>query len=161
MNMRTPASAIAITTILLSMSCKSRTVPSGTSLEFITVDTANRMISSYLNSINAANNDTDLRSVIINADEMRSYLADTSIKDFKIMLAHTQAFINSGKKDQNSGYRSNALTFIIAGVNRNGNYVYFNEDNTNKVLDRGRHCPTNCPAGNASSPIFPTSSESR
>lgn len=161
MNITMTAAALGTATLLTCMSCSSRTVPSTPSVEFIGLDTANRMISSYLNSINAGINDTDLRSLIINADEMRTYLEDTTIREFKIMLAHTQAYINSGKQNQNAGYRSNALTFIIAGINRFGDYVFFEEDNQSKVLDRGRHCPANCPAGNAASPIFPAISNSK
>jgi len=107
----------------------------------IPVDTANKMILSYLNSINYQSDDTKLRSLIYNADSLRKYLSDTSIKNVKLMFAHTQDYINSGGLNVNCGYTAGALTIIIAGYNAAGNYVTPN----NTVADRAIPCPTVCP----------------
>jgi hypothetical protein len=115
--------------------------------QFISVDSANKMISSYLNSINYQHNDTELRSIIINADSLRSMLSATTseggkIVNVKLMFAHTLNYINSGGKDQNAGYQSGALTLIIAGYDSSGKYLYI--PYKNMVLDYSMPCPTNC-----------------
>jgi hypothetical protein len=112
---------------------------------FITIETANEMISSYLSSINFTANDSDVFSYTINADSLRAYLADASIKNIKIIMAHSMAYINAGHVGQNAGYQTGALTLILAGYNSSGNYVYYN----GMVMDHAAPCPYTCPAGNA------------
>lgn len=127
--------------------------------DFIRVDTANKMIASYLNSINYTQNDTDLRSLIIDADTLRTYLANSSIKKVKIMFAHTLAYINSGHGNQPAGYKNTALTTVIAGYDASGNYVFYRypESSVDMVLDHSMPCPTNCPtSGTAASDLLPT-----
>src|ERR1700761_9069972 len=41
---------------------------------FIPIDSANRMISSYLESIDYTHNDSDLRSIIFEADSLEKYI---------------------------------------------------------------------------------------
>ncbi len=130
---------------------------SGGGQPFIGKDSANRMISSYLTSVGAANNDTNLRSLVIDANALRTYLTSTdegkSISRMKIMFAHTQPYINGGGYGRNCGYRSGALTVVLAGIDGNGNYVFFP---TNQVLDFAAPCPTSCPTvGTSSGDIFP------
>src|SRR4051812_7970292 len=48
--------------------------------QFISMNTANAMISSYLTSLGGSANDTDVRSFSVNADQLRAYLADSSVK---------------------------------------------------------------------------------
>lgn len=146
--------------VLLTTACTDRDVKDRThkghshmmtSYEFVPVDSANKMIQSYLNSIGYPTTDTNLLSLSINADSLRSYLSDTAISDVKLMLAHTLAYINGGGKDENCGYKSSALTVIIAGYDKDGNYIYAPN---NMVIDRGVPCPTNCPPGEAAQPLL-------
>lgn len=116
------------------------TINMGNYSRMIPVDTANKMILSYLNSINYQTDDSKIRSLIYNADSLRKYLSDTSIKNIKLMFAHTLDYINSGGQNINCGYDAGALTVVLVGYNRNGNYVTPN----NTVADRSAPCPHNC-----------------
>ena len=117
---------------------------------FIVKDSANKMVSSYLESIDG--DDSALRSLIVDVDSLRRYFSDTSIRQLKIMFAHTLAYINEGNGGKPAGYQSGALTIVMGGVNRLGNYVY---SNTNMVPDRGAPCPHNCfVTGTAASDLF-------
>ena len=113
--------------------------------KFIPLDSANKMISSYLYSINSSYNDSDLRSFTINADSLRSYLDNSDVKNVKLIFAHTLNYINAGYDGVNSGLESGALTIIIAGYDNSGNYVYRN----GMVLDHSKPCPYACPTGQA------------
>lgn len=116
----------------------------------IPIDTANKMINSYLKSLDG--DDANLRSLILNAETLREYLKDSSIKDVKIMFAHTQDYINSGHEGQPSGLKNNALTIVVAGYRSDGTYVL---SSGAKVPDRARPCPTSCPLlGSASKDII-------
>lgn len=112
---------------------------------FIPISVANDMINSYLVSINGNANDSDLKSFTVNADTLRAYLSNTSIKRMKICLAHTKAYINEGYYGVNAGYQAGAITLVFAGYDVSGNYVY----NNGMVLDHCVPCPTNCPSGQA------------
>jgi len=113
--------------------------------EYISVDSANKMLSSYLNSIK--NNDSDLHSITIDADQLRSYLDDKDVKKIKIMLSHKLDYINSGNGNVNCGYNIKGLTFIIAGYDSSNNYVF----NQGMVLDLGTPCPYSCPTNGTAS----------
>jgi len=112
---------------------------------FISVNLANSMINSYLYSINYEYNDTDVRSFSVNADSLRSYLENSSIKKLKLIFAHTPAYINSGKSGEYAGYQSGAITIVIAAYDASGNYIYHN----GQVLDYSAPCPYSCPSGSA------------
>jgi len=128
----------------------------GNSSQMITIDSANKMLQSYLNSINYTGTDTNLTAVIFNADSLRGYLNDTTngkIAFVKLMFAHTLSYINNGGANQNCGYNNNNLTLIVAGYDTLNNYVYYGKG---MVLDRGLPCPSNCPpTGTASNYILP------
>ena len=111
---------------------------------FIPRDSANKMISSYLNSINSSANDSDIRSVILDADALRACLATDSghITHLKVMFAHNLDYINSGKRDVNCGYSKNGLTVVIAGYDAEENYVYLPG---NLVMNHALMCPAMCP----------------
>jgi hypothetical protein len=112
---------------------------------FISTTVANTMISSYLCSINASQNDTDVQSFSINADSLRAYLANSSITNVKLMFAHTMAYVNAGNGCKYAGFQSGALTIVIAAYDANDNYVYYG----GSVLDHCLPCPYSCPSGNA------------
>lgn len=122
---------------------------------FIPADTANKMLSSYLQSINYTHNDTDLQSLIIDVKQLRRYIdsmpGSDTISYLKLMFSHTLGYANSSKANTNAGYNSNALTIIMAACSANGYYMLYSQ---NTVLDYARPCPPICPVGNASSPLI-------
>ena len=121
--------------------------------EYITTDTANKMLKSYLTSISSDSSDTSLHSLILNANCLRDYLNDTTITNVKIMFAHTLDYINKGHGGQNCGYGSGKLTVIIAGYDSAGNYVMHQQ---NMVIEKATPCPPNCDVGgNASNDLLP------
>lgn len=107
---------------------------------FITKDSANKMIGSYLSSLDPSS-DSQLYSLIMDADELREFLEDTTIEGLKIMFAHTLEYINAGNKGQPAGYESGALTIVISGFDVHGNYVYAPGT---KVPDAVKPCPPHC-----------------
>lgn len=137
----------------------SQSIPEAQMNYFIVSDSANRMIKSYLTSIGDTNNvvnNNNLQSLILDADALRAYLNDNSIKKVKIMFAHKLDYINEDHFGQPAGYSPNALTIIVAGYDGNGDYVLAPG---NMVPDRSIPCPTNCPVtGTAANPLLPVSS---
>jgi len=121
----------------------------------ISMDTANRMIGSYLNGINYTVNTNETRSLIYDADVLRDYLNSNpgkSIQQVKFMLAHTQEYTYSTNEGKRPDSNSNALTMIIVGVSANGDYLFMNG---NQVMDFCLLCPANClNTGTAASDIL-------
>jgi hypothetical protein len=118
---------------------------------FINKDTANIMLQSYQASLKTDSN--SLKSLIVDANDLRAYLADSAITNVKLMFAHTLDYIHSGHSGQPCGYQSGALTLILAGYDAEGNYKYFD---VNNVMDHARPCPTLCPTnGTAQYNTFP------
>lgn len=126
-----------------------------TLLTSIPVDSANKMITSYLTSIGGVNStQQNLYSLIVDAGSLRTYLSNPNIKNVKLMFAHTLEYINAGNAGQNCGYGSGKLTLIIAGYDGSGNYVL---DTKNGVEDNLQPCPHNCPtSGTAASNTIST-----
>lgn len=112
------------------------------SVNFIHKDTANRMIQSYITSVDAIDAEEQLYSVMLDADDIRTYLSDTAIHGVKIMFAHTLKYINAGNEGVAAGLESGALTIVMAGYNRGGNYVFAPGM---RVLNNVRPCPPKCP----------------
>jgi len=123
---------------------------------FISQTEANQMISSYIYSINNDTNNNannpDLHALIVNADSLRAYLANPAIKKVKLIYAHTMSYINAGNYGVHAGYSANAMTMILAGIDAQGNFVYFGQ--AQRVLDHVVPCPTSCPAGSAGNDLF-------
>lgn len=107
---------------------------------FITTDQANRMIQSYLTSINYPQRNYELRAVSVNADSLRQYLNDTSIRRIQIMIAHRMDYIKSGGEGKKPPYGKFGLTAIVAGLNSSNNYVY----HIGNVMDNSLPCPDMC-----------------
>src|SRR5690606_29933576 len=119
---------------------------------FISIDTANVMLSSFLNSIDQGS--SNVKSFIVDANALRYYLENTEIKYVKLMLAHKLNYINSGGRDINAGYDGNAFTVIISGFGVDNNYIYSPQG---AVLDFSQPCPYNClPTGTAAGDLLPT-----
>ena len=126
--------------------------------DYIPVDSANRMINSYLASI-SGDSVMDLHSLDYDVDSLISYLQTAGIKHVKFMFAHTLDYINAGGYGQYAGYQSGALTLVIAGYDAQGNYVYYQYPKTQNcplVEDHFTPCPNDCPTqGTASSDTLP------
>jgi|GEM_PF-487269 len=131
----------------------SSTTEADTCLSCIPVDSANKMIGSYITSLNGNTSNEYLYSLIVNADDLRKYLVDNpSVTNVKVMFAHTLDYINTGHGGQNCNTKAGALTVILGGYNSSGNYVI----GTSGVMDHAMPCPTSCPStGTAASNTFP------
>lgn len=117
---------------------------------FISIDSANVMLTSYQSSLSNSN---DVRSFIIDADALRYYLNNTDIRFMKVMLAHKLSYIRGGNAGQPAGYSPNAMTIILAGFDKDNNYIYTPQG---AVLDFAKPCPYSCPeSGSASSNQLP------
>jgi hypothetical protein len=120
---------------------------------FIPVDSANKMITSYLNSI--SNTDSSLKSLVIDMDQLRRYTDSLEggkrITHLKLCFAHTLEYINAGHANQNAAYLSGGLTLVIAGFDSSGHYVYFDG---NTVLEYCAPCPYSCPSGDAGNSLL-------
>lgn len=123
----------------------------------IPLDSANKMINSYLTSINASTDTTKIQSLIFDAEPLRYYLNDMAssgdITKVKLMFAHSLDYINSGNQGVNAGYQTGALTIIIAGYDEDGDYILYPGST---ALNKATFCPPICPPGAAGSPTFPT-----
>lgn len=124
----------------------------------INIDTANRMIQSYLTGINSTVNTQEIRSLEVDADVLRAYLAQhlvsssKRIEKFKFIFAHSPDYVNSGNEGKRPDTNSHALTFVIVGVDKDGNYVY---TRGGQALDFAQPCPPRCPVqGNSSSSLL-------
>lgn len=107
---------------------------------FVTLDSANKMINSYLGSLVTSGNN-DIKSFTIDADALRYYLQNSNIKRIRISFAHKLSYINAGHKGAYAGMSPNAITLIISGISSDNNYIY-TPDNT--VMDHAFPCPYNC-----------------
>ncbi|RYD59169.1 MAG: hypothetical protein EOP56_02760 [Sphingobacteriales bacterium] len=111
----------------------------------ILIDSANRMIQSYLTSIHPDVNNDAIKSLIFDADLLREYLNDSSqgkIRHMKFLFAHRLSYINDGHFGQRPDSNSNALTMVLIGYGANGNYIYYNNS---YALDFCQPCPRECP----------------
>lgn len=125
----------------------SKSIPDQT----ISVHEANKMISSYLNSLPASAADTDLKSFFLDARLLRKYLdsipSADSIAMVKIMLAHNLDYINAGDSNKFAGYKPNALTIILTAISSSGDYILLPG---RQVMEHAMPCPPDCPSGEAS-----------
>ena len=124
----------------------------------INIDTANRMIQSYLTAINNTVNTQEIKSVIYDADVLRAYLDQhvgtdmKRIEKIKFIFAHSLDYVNSGNEGKRPDTNSHALTLVIVGVDKDGNYVY---TKGGQALDFAQPCPPRCPVqGNSSSSLL-------
>jgi hypothetical protein len=115
---------------------------------FICMDSANKMLGSYLNSIGS----NDIKSITLDAGALRDYLSNTNITKVKVMFAHRLDYINTAGANQSAGYDYAKLTIILAGISSAGDYIY---NGDNGVLDNGSPCPYSCDVvGTASSNLL-------
>lgn len=130
--------------LLFTVSCKHKQDRARNYSHYVQKDTANVMIESYLQSIapdTGEQSAPDLHSLIMDAEALREYLNNTEIKSVKFMFAHTLEYIDSGHQGQNAGYKSGALTLIVAGYDTNGNYIFSHGD---RVPNHCTPCPEFC-----------------
>ena len=113
----------------------------------INIDTANRMISSYLTGINYEVNTEEIKSLFVDANVLKNYMdqADTAhpIKKFKLVFAHSLDYIHHGQEGLRPDSNSHALTLVVVGVDGDGNYVY---TNNHTAIDYVQPCPNSCPS---------------
>lgn len=102
---------------------------------FIPARQANQMIKSYLASIGYPEKDNQIRYWVLNADSLRVYLQDPTIKNIKVSLAHRMDYVSDGSTDIIM-----PETIILTGVDRENNYVTFSGD----VMDNAVPCPRSC-----------------
>lgn len=123
----------------------SRTIP---------IDTANRMIQSYLDAIDYTVNTNAIRSWVFNADTLRNYLNSAKGKDIRnlrLLLAHSLEYIHAGHEGVMPPLNSHDLTLVIVGLDENNDYIYSSEGGP---LDRCMPCPTECLPDGEGSGIF-------
>ncbi len=121
---------------------------------YIPIDSANKMISSYLNSIQYQNNDTDVRSFIVDANALRCYLnsdAGLNVSNLKISFAHNASTAYSTDSNINCGYNGKHLTIVISGFDTLGNYVIHPKG---LCIDRAFWRPKRPISGNASNDLI-------
>lgn len=126
---------------------------------YIPADSANRMISSYISSLQG--NPDELHSLLLNAEALRTYLnsdAGQGASTIKVMFAHTLDYINAGNEGVPCGYGSGKLSVVLAGYDAEGNYVLVP---SGTGIDFAHPCPSACPTGQASGDLLPTSEASR
>lgn len=121
---------------------------------FIPVDSANKMVTSYLASVNHPQNDSAVLSFTFSASELRRLLDSVdhpdSLKEVQIRLAHSLDYINNGPHATPAGFNKNALRLLISGVDNKGNTILLN----NEVMNYSMPCPNSCPPGTAALPLF-------
>src|ERR1043165_4591049 len=91
----------------------------------IAVDSANKMIGSYLESVGYPYVDTTIRSLAFDADTLRAYLQDKSITTVKFYLGHQLGWLDGDatRYGKNIGMTPGKLTIICVGLDDNGNVI--------------------------------------
>lgn len=110
----------------------------------IPIDTANRMIESYLHGINYQVNTNEIRSWTFSADTLRRFLQEGNGKKIvrlKLMLAHSLAYIHGGHEGERPPINTHALTLIVVGIDENNNYIYNPEG---EAYEHAFPCPPRC-----------------
>lgn len=116
----------------------------------IAIDSANKMISSYLTSVGYPYVDSTIRSLSFDADTIRNYLQNSSITTLKFYLGHQLSFLSNGANfGKNIGMQPGKLTVICVGLDDNGNVV---RNTSNGVYEHAMPCPNSC--GPASSDAY-------
>ncbi|MBN9482168.1 MAG: hypothetical protein BGO70_16480 [Bacteroidetes bacterium 43-93] len=146
----------AIAAIVLLLSACTRKQRDTDYTGFITKDSANVMIESYLKSLdtnNEAKPNPELYSLIMDAEELRIYLnQNPEIENIKFMFAHTRQYIDAGNMGKPAAMSSKALTLVVAGYDKRGNYIFAPG---NRVPNHCTPCPEFCPKfGTASSNLL-------
>lgn len=101
----------------------------------VTVTVANQYIADFITNYFTPCT-VPVKSMIMDAGLLRSYLSNTDIENVKFMLG-----------ERPIGTNEKTLTLIVAGYDANGNYVLTEDD---MVLDHTKPCPPDCPTtGNA------------
>jgi hypothetical protein len=110
----------------------------------IQIDTANRMIASYLESVGYPQVDTAVRSLSFDADSLRAYLSNPTITTMRFYLGHQLSYLNGGtdRFGKDIGMRPGALTIIAVGINDAGQIV---RNSSNGVYEHAMPCPYSCP----------------
>lgn len=112
---------------------------------FISLDTANMMISSYIKAIDPTQNPDQIHSLICNADSLVAfYNANPSVRYFKLSFAHNMTYIHNGHYGIMPKPNDNAITMIITGIDASHNYV---RSPVGYIIDNLTPCPDQCVSG--------------
>lgn len=105
----------------------------------VPVATANGYITQYIDDYYTPGI-MPVKSLILDADLLRSYLSNPDITNIKFMLG-----VRPFGTDE-------TITLVVAGYDANGDYILTSSGN---VLDHANPCPTNCPTvGNAQNDLI-------
>lgn len=104
--------------------------------EKILVSTANGYINDFIADYYNTGK-APVKSMIMDADLLRTYLADSSIKNVKFMLGARTIQVNGNDKE--------IFTLIVAGYDSNNNYVMASTS-PDMILDHTAPCPNACPS---------------
>lgn len=103
----------------------------------VTVTAANQYIADFITNYFTPGT-VPVKSMILDAGLLRTYLSNTNIQNVKFMLG-----------ERPIGTNEKTLTLIVAGYDADGNYVLTQDG---MVLDHLAPCPHQCPTlGNAAS----------
>lgn len=99
----------------------------------ITVTTANEYIENFISDYYDTGK-APVKSMILDANILRTYLLNPDIEDIKFMLG-ARDIVHQGNTIQ-------VFTLIVAGYNANGDYIL---TNNGLIIDQSRPCPPECP----------------
>ena len=102
----------------------------------VSPDQAKTMVESYQATF-PQQDTTSIKVLTFDADEVRDYLSDTSIKSFAVFLAHTADWANNHYGVANSA----AVTVVLVGTDVSGNAV---KNSANSFMDYADLCPSHC-----------------
>ncbi|MCB0696584.1 MAG: hypothetical protein KDC07_04425 [Chitinophagaceae bacterium] len=106
----------------------------------VSVATANGYITDFITDYYDTGK-VPVKSMIMSASLLRTYLANAAIENVKFMLGSRKVDIN--------GTETEVLTLVVGGYDANGNYVL---TTNGEVLDHMAPCPNSCPTvGDAAS----------
>ncbi|XZF16004.1 hypothetical protein ACTHGU_07690 [Chitinophagaceae bacterium MMS25-I14] len=89
----------------------------------------------------APSDTTSIKVLTFDADAVRDYLSDTSIKNFAVFLAQTADWA----KDHYGVANSAAMTVVLVGTDASGHAV---KNSAGSFLDYADPCPSSCSSYN-------------
>ena len=104
----------------------------------VPVATANGYITEFIDGYYNTGK-APVKSMIMSADLLRTYLANPAIENVKFMLG--------ARTIEENGQKKEVFTLVVGGYDAVGNYVLTTQGN---ILDNMEPCPNKCPSvGNA------------
>lgn len=119
----------------------------------IAIDSANKMIGSYVSSVGYPYYDTAVRVLMFDADTIKKYLQqNNNVSTLAFYIGHQLGWLNAstGNYGKNIGLQPGKITVICVGLDDDGAVV---RNSSNGVYEHAMPCPSNCPPA-ASSPLL-------